>query len=69
MSGAKKAKIASAKGAKKKYSYNGKVIKPCVFLSQGRRMVCAEYETGGIVVDANKNALPWAEVVTKATIV
>ena len=68
MAGAKKAKIASAKGAKKKYSYEGKVINPCVFLSKGTRMICAEYETGGIVVDANKNALPWAEVLLKATI-
>ena len=68
MATVKKAKVASSKGAKKKYNYEGKPIKPCVFLSQGKRMICAEYETGGLVLDSNKKALPWAEIVVKATI-
>ena len=59
MAGAKKAKVASAKGAKVKFMIEGKVIKPCVLLAKGKRMVCAEYESGGVVLDSAKNPLPW----------
>jgi|GEM_PF-6164223 len=59
MAGAKKAKVASSKGAKVKFTIEGKAIKPCVLLAKGRRMVCAEFETGGIVLDATKSPLSW----------
>jgi hypothetical protein len=69
MAAQKKAKIASAKGAKKKFSFDGKVIKPCLFVSKNKKLICAEYETGGLVVSKAGDVLSWTDVMADAKII
>lgn len=62
-----KAKTASknnptAREKAKEFFYNGKKIKPTRFISSSSTFFAAEYEDGSLVVDQNKNPVPWSKV-------
>ena len=50
----------AGRGQTKEYMYNGEKIKPVKLISSKGSFMAAEYEnTGKLVVDQNKNPLPW----------
>ena len=62
-----KAKTASknnptAREKAREYTYNGKKIKPAKFISDNKSFFAAEYEDGTLVMDVNKDPVPWAKV-------
>lgn len=62
MTKAKTAAKTGTKTEKKSFLYSGKKIKPIRFIALGRNFMAAQYDGGGLVVDAKEEVLAWAKI-------